>query len=668
MAPAGSLSRCINEWRILTNNNVILNIVKSGYAIQFIGPPSSSNPISSNPKDPIKREALRKEINRHINSGAISMVEKSEDHYVSRVFVVEKKQGGYRMVIDLKNLNNYVNKIHFRMEDKEVVSTLIEKDDFLASIDLKDAFFTIPLNEKSKKFTVFEFENKRYQYNVLPFGLSSSPRIFTKILKCVISFLRSEGLKITAYLDDILICSKSLETIKKEISQTIKLLESLGFVINYKKSNIVPSRKLLHLGFIWDSIEMNIALPEDKITKIKNFAKVMRYKSNDIRSLSSFIGLLVSTKFAFLFAPLHYRRLQFLLIQHFNKCTSWEDKLTLDDSSKIDLDWWINCKMSDLIPVSFINNKTDVTLFVDASLTGWGVYLSSGESTNGFWTEEERKMHINILEMQAILYAILCFKSKFQNKKINIRSDNKTTVFYILKMGGTHSKNLCFLALRIWKLFEENNISCQISHIAGIDNSEADYHSRLIPTHEYAISNSAFNQIQIISKSNSAIDLFASCANHKLPIYASLRADPYASHIDAFSFSWPNHIYCFPPIPLIQRVFQKIVDDGVISALLITPAWSSLSILPRIIKSLYSNPIFIDSYHLEGTLPTRHPFSLMGWPISSNADLTRAFHKKWSTNSLRALPSPHYVHTVDTGSNLCSGLMRKGIEVIFLYH
>ena len=139
----------MNEWHKLTNNNVILNIVKSGYSIQFIGPPSSSNPISSNPKDPIKREALRKEINRHINSGAISMVEKSEDHYVSRVFVVEKKQGGYRMVIDLKNLNNYVNKIHFRMEDKEVVSTLIEKDDFLASIDLKDAFFTIVLNEKN---------------------------------------------------------------------------------------------------------------------------------------------------------------------------------------------------------------------------------------------------------------------------------------------------------------------------------------------------------------------------------------------------------------------------------------------------------------------------------------------------------------------------------------
>ena len=86
-APAGSLSSYRSEWFELTNNNVILNIVKSGYTNQFIGPPSSSNSVSYNPKDPIQRETLRKEINRHVISGPVSIVEKSEDNYVSRVYV-----------------------------------------------------------------------------------------------------------------------------------------------------------------------------------------------------------------------------------------------------------------------------------------------------------------------------------------------------------------------------------------------------------------------------------------------------------------------------------------------------------------------------------------------------------------------------------------------------
>ena len=79
------------------------------------------------------------------------------------------------------------------------------------SLDIKDAFFSVPPHPTSKQFAIFENKKVRYQYNVLPFWLSSSPRVFTKILKAAISFLRSKGIKISAYLDDIFICANSLE-------------------------------------------------------------------------------------------------------------------------------------------------------------------------------------------------------------------------------------------------------------------------------------------------------------------------------------------------------------------------------------------------------------------------------------------------------------------------
>ena len=88
----------------------MLNVIKDGYKIQFNCSPLTSKLVVSSPKDPIKIAALESEINKHILSGAISKVSPSNDQFVSRVFVVEKKTGGFRLVIDLKRINQFINK------------------------------------------------------------------------------------------------------------------------------------------------------------------------------------------------------------------------------------------------------------------------------------------------------------------------------------------------------------------------------------------------------------------------------------------------------------------------------------------------------------------------------------------------------------------------------
>lgn len=81
----------------------------------------------------------------------------------------------------------------------------------MASIDLQDAYFLVPIAEKYKKFLCFEFNNKLYEFNCLPFGLCTAPYVFTKLLKPVAQKLRSEGLVSVIYLDDILLFGKSKE-------------------------------------------------------------------------------------------------------------------------------------------------------------------------------------------------------------------------------------------------------------------------------------------------------------------------------------------------------------------------------------------------------------------------------------------------------------------------
>ena len=180
-------------------------------------------------------------------------------------------------------------------------------------------------------------------------------------------------------------------------------------------------------------------------------------------------------------------------------------------------------------------------------------------------------------------------------------------------------------------------------HIAGIRNNAADYLSRHSHLHEYSLSPIAFGEITALIPFKVDLDLFATSKNNKLPKFVSLFEDPKASNIDAFSFAWPSNVYVFPPIPLIHRVMSKLIRDEVNFCLFITPAWNSLSVLPILKKFLISNPILIHSDYLLGSRPTRHPFHLMAWPISTHCASLKGCHwvsMRHSSRVLAKIPSP----------------------------
>ena len=642
-----------------------MRIIEFGYKIQvnssnFHLPPVVSSPSKS------KRTPLLNEINRHISSGVISEVKFDNNDLVSRVFTVPKASGGNRMIIDLSKLNKNVNKISFRMEDKEIIKSMIMKNDYFVSLDLKDAFHSISLHPDSRKFTTFEFEGKRYSYNVLPFGLTSSPRIFSSILKPAISFLRSSGIRITHYLDDILICSDSVQNSIKDRDKTLDLLSSLGFSINWEKSSLSPSQKISHLGYLWDSVNMCISLPPEKLIKIKAYANKLLSNPCSIRSYAALLGLLVSSHCGYRFAPLHYRHLQldFLLAVKTHDC--WDSMWVASLDAISDLSWWLSVKITELTPVPIRAPQPILSIFTDSSLTGWGAHLSSGEYTSGLWSKFDSQEHINFLELKAIYLAIDHFLPYLKGKCINIRSDNSTSVFYLNKMGGTHSPNLCFLALSIWELAINNSIDLIASHIAGISNNAADYLSRHSKNHEYSLSPVAFKKLLTLIPFNLDLDLFASSLNSKLPQYVSLFNDSEAMHIDAFSMSWPSNIYVFPPIPLMHKSLSKVLRDNVEFCLFITPAWSSMSVLPILKKVLISNPIFIPSKFLLGYLPMRHRCALMAWPISASSAKNKIFPQKYLMSSSKAFAHQPYNHITVSGKNLCCGLEKENIPPIFL--
>ena len=107
----------------------------------------------------------------------------TNDDFVSNVFIRNKKNGSHRLILNLINLNTFIEYHHFKMDTIETVINLMRPNCFIGSIDLANAYFLIPVAIEHRRFLKFEWKHQMYQFKVMPNGLSSAPRLFTKILK-----------------------------------------------------------------------------------------------------------------------------------------------------------------------------------------------------------------------------------------------------------------------------------------------------------------------------------------------------------------------------------------------------------------------------------------------------------------------------------------------------
>ena len=88
------------------------------------------------------------------------------------------------------------------MESLHCLKFLLEQDDLLCKIDLKETYFSVPLNKNSQKFVIFQWSGNLYLYICRCFGLGPAPRIFTKLLKVPIALMRRVNIRIIIYVDD----------------------------------------------------------------------------------------------------------------------------------------------------------------------------------------------------------------------------------------------------------------------------------------------------------------------------------------------------------------------------------------------------------------------------------------------------------------------------------
>ena len=161
------------------------------------------------------------------------------------------------------------------MEGLHIVRSLLQKEDFMMKLDLKDAYYAIPIHPSHRKYLRFVYQNRVYEFQCLPFGLSSAPRAFTKSLKPVLAVLPSLGIQIVIYIDDMLPLHQQSKVLQRMFTQVLSFLEKLGFLVKIEKCSVTPSQCIVLLGAKLDSTTMTISLPQPKLSTILDTCQVL---------------------------------------------------------------------------------------------------------------------------------------------------------------------------------------------------------------------------------------------------------------------------------------------------------------------------------------------------------------------------------------------------------
>ncbi|XP_076116600.1 uncharacterized protein LOC143084068 [Mytilus galloprovincialis] len=385
-SPVGQLKSKLPEWKSITSNTHILDVIENGYKIPFKTEPKSEL-LKNNRSSLDNPKFVKDEIRKLIEKKCISEVK--ERPFVVNPLTVAYNKNKPRLVLDCRHLNPHLFKFRFKYEDTENARDLFKKGDFLFSYDLKSAYHHIEITEIHRSFLGFAFVfdgiMRYFVFNVLPFGIATAGYIFTKVLREVVKHMRAEGKRVIMFLDDGLGGDNDFENCMNSSFEVKNTLERLGFLIAHEKCHWLPSQSMDWLGYTWDTKIGRVFIKEERIEKAENsIRKLCREATNgrllfSARFLASILGQIISMMIVIGDkVRLHTRYLYDCIMGR----ASWDAPVKMNPDALTEILFWesslrkLNEQGVDICRVDH-DFVSDFDIFCDASDVGFGGYLST---------------------------------------------------------------------------------------------------------------------------------------------------------------------------------------------------------------------------------------------------------------------------------------------------
>ena len=622
----GRLTAFAPHWDLMFQDEHLTRTVSQGILLHFKStPPLVRTPIEY-PASPSERARLREVILQLLNKRAVEPVMNTDSPgFYSRLFTVPKASGGWRPVIDLSALNRHIDCPHFQMETAESIRRSIQPGEWVTSIDISDAYYHVPVAPAIRKFFRFALDGRVYQFTALPFGLNTAPREFTKILEPLLRSLRDRGIRVHAYLDDWAVRASTYQSCQDHTNIVLHTLRTLGWCVNYRKSELLPRQEFDFLGMRFDTIAGTVAPAPKHAVKMRHMYQMARRRQSwTARQFYSLIGYLQFLAPLTHRGRLHLRPVQRWFRERWSQQTGrWSDIITIDSHVLQLLHWWTLPDRFAGVPL--IPCEPTLSLCTDASTVGWGAHLEL-EEISGTWASHQALEHINCLELMAVQLALHHFAPSLRGRCVRLYCDNATAVAYLKKEGGTHSPSLSKLAEQILTFADSLDLEIRPVHLPGVRNVRADALSRrgVVLPGEWSLHPAALQSV-FQAWGSPLVDLFATSQNRQTPIYVAPCPDPGAWKVDALSFPWHDLgiVYAFPPAPILPLVLHHIRRARNTSVILIAPNLPLRPWYPDLLAMARAGPL---------------PLPLHQWPLRQRVPGTRGwtYHTRPETLNLAA--------------------------------
>lgn len=212
-----------------------------------------------------------KQIDKWYENGVI---QPSNLDYSSPIVLVKKKYGDTRVCVNFRKLNEKTVEVRYPQAAIEEQLDQLQDAKVYTTLDLRNGFLHVPVEESSRKFTAFSVQSGHYEFKRMPFGYCNSPAYFAKYIQAVFRELLQKKIVII-YIDDIIIHSRTVEGLQK-ISLVLNTGSEYGLSFDWKKCQFLKD-KVVYLGHV---VECGKVSPcDDKTNAVKHFLKPANVKT-----------------------------------------------------------------------------------------------------------------------------------------------------------------------------------------------------------------------------------------------------------------------------------------------------------------------------------------------------------------------------------------------------
>ena len=160
---AGSLAAYSHQWQEITSDPEVLETV-TGQSIEFATLPIQENPLMQTKLSEVQTESVDLEIIQLLKKGVIQPCQHEAGEFISPIFTRPKKDGSFRIILNLKCFNTNVAHYHFKMDNIWSAIRLMKPGGYMASVDLKDAYYSVSICKDHQKFLKFKWKGILYQF------------------------------------------------------------------------------------------------------------------------------------------------------------------------------------------------------------------------------------------------------------------------------------------------------------------------------------------------------------------------------------------------------------------------------------------------------------------------------------------------------------------------